>query len=300
MKLFSIDKPDCNHIIDIMPSIKAIYQLEVEFQPYLQIEFIPNNGEKKAGIVLRVNNELIYRPYTFDDPMDMMHTRRLIWHYLQKNNHISNLVRQDQDGYIKDFRNTQTNKVIMGWSNKLCDFKQNNKEIKYDPLIRSPLFNGTHFTSSDIQEHDIKHWVYKDNTKNLHNVNACKKIRLGECADNHVIGSHQYQMCADKVNWVCKRTYPINKLSNETIKYRESVKKFILDQLKKSGGKVNKSLLDTILFSGLFENPQKLGTTYDAINYDKNVIEGFGKKINLINIIVVIIIIIALLLYYLG
>lgn len=212
MKLFSIDKPNCNHIIELMPSIKAIYQLEVEFQPFLQIEFIPNNGNMKYGIVLRTYNELIYRPYTFDDPMDMIHMRRLIWYYLKKNNLISNLVREDQNGHIRNFKQTQTNKVIMGWNNKLRDFKKNKMEIKYDPLIRSPLFNGTHFNSNDTKAREIKHWSYKNNIENVHNNNTCKKIRLRECSDNHPIRTHQYQICNDRVQWACNEAYPINDL----------------------------------------------------------------------------------------
>ena len=106
MRLFLIDKPSCHHIIDLMPGIKAVYQLEQEFDPYLTVDFIPNR-ENPPGVLLIAGNEVIRRNYTFDDPNDIIEMRKLIWKYLKKYHRINN-IEDDNRGplCIKDFKKT--------------------------------------------------------------------------------------------------------------------------------------------------------------------------------------------------
>src|SRR3990170_5160247 len=117
MRLWYIDKPECRHISEIMHGIKAVYQMEQEFFPYLSVDFLPNKDNEPTGILLQAGKEFIRKNYTFDSKDDINKLRNLIWKYLLKY-HGKKIIDITKNGCLKDFRQTDRNRVIQGWQNK--------------------------------------------------------------------------------------------------------------------------------------------------------------------------------------
>ena len=58
-RLFHIESSKCKNIMDLMHGVKAIYQLEMEFFPYLSIEFLPKRDDVEGGIILQTKKRTI-------------------------------------------------------------------------------------------------------------------------------------------------------------------------------------------------------------------------------------------------
>jgi len=299
MRLFLINKKNCQHITEIMPSIKAIYYLEAFFEPYLVVEFIPNKGYQ-PGIILQAGNETIRRNYTFDDPNDVEELKKLIWKYLRKYHKVVDIT--DEKGCIKDFRQTQTNQVIQGWQAKKRTMAKNRCCKVVRDMVADHISGVPNFASQLI-----KHPVYRDDTRDLQNRKICKKNRYEECGNNFPPNSILFKRCVDEVTWLCDHGYPRNKIRETTENYREKLKKNILAYLKKNDMRVDKKILDIILSAGFFERVRnRMGNKHSAFrqtqhavdsvmneyDYYARLIEGFnGKKSENTNKLIIFIII---------
>lgn len=260
MRLFLIDKPGCHHITELIPGISSVYQLEQEFNPYLSVEFLPNR-EYPPGIILMVGNKMIRRNYTFDDPNDIIELRKLIWSELQSYHNIKDIT--DNEGCIKDFRQTRTNRVIQGWQAKKKEMNKN----KCCKAIKKLFVEG-------FSDHFIKREEYRLSTEEKLDRNTCKQVRYKECGDNYPPDTPLFNRCTSEVNWLCNRGYPNNKAENKTLIFRERLKKDISEYLRKNNMKVNKQTLDLILSSGFFERvSNRVGNkalTYKNVEYAVN------------------------------
>ena len=295
MKLFLIDKPGCHHMSELIPGISAVYQLEQEFHPYLIVDFIPNR-KYPPGIILVAGNEKIRKNYTFDDPNDIVEVRKLIWKYINKYHKPTNIA--DDNGCIKDFRKTQTNRVIQGWKNKW-------KSAKEEPWCT--------VVKNMAVKHFIKHELYRLKNVDEQDMNICKKVRADECINNYARNTPSFRRCIDEVNYLCNHGYPENKKANIVLEYRETLKNQILQYLKKNNMKVNKKVLDVILSNGFFELVQNRAgnkaTEYNNVihvindidneyNYFSRLIEGYNEDNDPYILVLPIIVIIVIALYF--
>jgi len=244
MRLFHIDKPNCTHITEVMPGIKAVYQLEQEFNPYLVVEFLPNKIEK-PGIILMTKDKIIRRDYTFDNPNDIEELRKLIWKYLliDHGDRIQDVA--GEDGCISNgFRKYPTNIVIQSWAEKKRMMK-GNRCCKYAiDVVASEL-------APHLKSPDVRHERYRLDTRNMIDRDICKKIRYQECGDNYAPNTAQFDRCVDEVTWLCHRGYPDNKVdkARQTV---QRIKNRIYKYLEMNKTLVDKQKLDKIFTVELF------------------------------------------------
>jgi hypothetical protein len=290
MRLFYIDKPYCRHITEIMPGIKAVYQMEQEFFPYLLVDFIPNKDNKPEGIVLQAGNEVIRKNMSFNKKSDIDTLRKLIWKYLRKYHNPRDIA--DEKGCIKNFKKTMTFNVTQGWQAK----KRNLRADVCCKWIRDTVAN-------DITHYLIQHWSYRDPTNNEMDRNICKKIRFKECGDNYPHGTSTHKKCIDDANWLCNADCPKSDPSSNKKVYCDksvSIADKNIDELKlkiykyakDNNIKLNRKQVDQIISAGLFYqvmnrmsnfsiNFLNVSQTLDSIMkenkyYDK-MIEGFDE-----------------------
>ena len=235
MRLFYIGSGVCQHITEIMPGVKAVYQMEQEFAPYLFIEFLPFREKEQEGIILQTKNETIRKNYTFKDKKDIDDLRNLIWHYLRKERHIKNTENEN------DFRQLNPNHVTQGWQAK----KKLSKEDMCCKIISDALV-------SEKTKTNILHEVYRLNTKGREDKNLCKKLRWGDCGDNFPPNTPTFKRCIDEVNWLCNKGYgpdsPRNKMNELVKKVRTNLYKY----LSENGTFVDKAKFDEIIDAGMF------------------------------------------------
>lgn len=294
MRLFYIDKPECRHITEIMPGIKATYQMEAEFEPYLVVDFLPNKNNEPEGIILEAGNEVIRRNYSFDKPEDIDDLRNLIWKYLRKYHDepsknpwdpkLSMMPPKDIaiDGCIKDFREAPTNVVIQGWQAK----KRSMREDVCCKIVKEMVVKA-------FKDQEIKHWVYRVNTNNQLDRESCKKTRFEECGNNYPPNSELFNRCVKEVEWLCNNGYPVNRLTKQLDDYMVKLRKDIHKRLMDNDLKVDKKLFDEIITAGLFDevgnrmgnastNMMELDDNVDRVMWEKGyytqLIEGFRKE----------------------
>lgn len=271
MRLFLISKPGCHHITELMDGIKAVYQMEAEFEPYLAVDFLPNRNNDPGGVIVMAGNETIRKNYTFDDPKDLEELRSLLWKYLEKYHNPKDITykKGDKKDCIKDFRETGTFNVIQGWQNRKKLMEKNICCRVVRDLLAKVVYrtgwdkvigdhtktskNGKRGGAPDFSRQLIKHPVYRYDNRDLQDREICKKVRYKECGDNYPPGSMTFKRCLDEVTWLCNNAYPVNKVNKVTNNYRNKLKESILEYLKKNNMKVNKKVLDTILSAGFFE-----------------------------------------------
>lgn len=195
MRLFYIDKPGCHHITEIMPGIKATYQMEAEFYPYLFVDFMPHANDRPEGIILQAGNEIIKKDMSLDTKEDVEKLRKLIWKYVKKYHNPKDITKPC--GCIQNFKDYTTFNVTQGWANKIrnlkCDECCLTEGIKEKPQVTDYL---------------VKHWAYRDPTDDRINRDICKKIRGEECGNNYPSGSAEFRRCVEEVNHVCNTGYP--------------------------------------------------------------------------------------------
>jgi hypothetical protein len=181
-----------------MPSIKAIYQMEQEFNPYLQVEFIPNNTQRE-GIILQTKRGNIRRYYTFQNPNDIKELRKLIWDNLIIDYQVKDIY--NKDNLTIDYRKIGKFKVIDSYQ-KAKQSKANNN--KYHPI-------NDYYKENKNRIEGVKHQVYNvDSTYNITNCEQCKKVRMMQCDHNFPSQSHTNALCKLETEYYCHKRYPKN------------------------------------------------------------------------------------------
>lgn len=202
MRLIHINRPSCHHISEAMPGIKAIYQMETEFHPYLVVDFMPNKTTK-PGIILQTKSGNFWRDYTFEDPRDINRLRNLIWYHLKKDYHIRDIT--NRCGCIEDFRPTTTYQVIDSWAQKR---RQVCTTDCYDSV---PDFYPNH--PKDKTPSGIKHQIYNlvgpyhPDKSNKLNERQCVNLRNKICDRNFPTDSIQNRRCKEETTYYCHHRY---------------------------------------------------------------------------------------------
>lgn len=198
MKLYYIDKPGCHAMPEIMKGVRVIYQMEQEFYPYLQIEFLPHRENIGPGIILKTKDATINRSYSFDTPNDIQDLRNLIWHYLRQDYGIKDIT---SNGYYTDFRDLGKNRVISGWNNvKNYNLKKNDDEC-------CKIIPDNPSTPPSVKA-NILHEVFRLNLDGPHNRETCKAMHFQECTDNFPVRSNNFDICMNATNEMCNRRFP--------------------------------------------------------------------------------------------
>jgi hypothetical protein len=198
MKLSHFNDKICKNITEIMPSIKAVYQMEQEFHPYLDINFLTNiqHNEKYTGIILQTKNETIKEYSDFNTKQDVDNLRDLIWKYLLKEKSIKqvDISEQNNDRLVKP------NRVIQGWANIVKEHKDHVFPPISELYLPLPKYNP----------------IFIKNPDDIQTRKTCKEMRYQECTDNYVPHTYEFGRCMDEVNLLCNTAYP-----NEYINYKE-------------------------------------------------------------------------------
>lgn len=298
LRLYHIDGKGCRFVNDIMPGINAVYTMEQEFFPYLDIEFLPHSEFENSGIILQANDELIRRNYTFHDKKELGELRDLIWKYLLKYRKIKDITK---NGCLKDFREYNPNRVIQGWRNA--------KRLAKDDNCCAIILNKL---TDEIMARKILHEVYTLSSNDEMDKDTCKKVRFGECGDNYPRGTAQFDRCTREVNWLCNNGYP-NKVVKKMDKIVTDVRKKIYDDLKRNNLIVNKQKFDNIIDAGLFAdlgnrmgnkvaNYKNVNKTLNDIFTEKQyylgLVEGFDGGSGFGGLMILIIIVLSLFGYF--
>ena len=276
MRLFLVDGGKCQYTKDLMPAIFAIAQMEQEFNPYLDIEYLPYREDEIPGILLVTKTGTIRKNYTFKNKKDIVDLRNLIWYYLQRDHGIKNA--HDEN----DFRQFNPNIVIQGFEAK----KRLMKENVCCKIILDTL-------TSEVMKNNILHEVYRLSPIDKQDKNICKKVRGGECGDNYPPNSATYDRCIDEVDWLCNNSYPVNNAVNAMNQLVKNVRIKLYNELNRSNLKVNKQKFDEIIDAGLFTdlgnrmgnkvaNDTNVRASLDKIftekDYYLSLIEGFDEN----------------------
>jgi len=252
MHLFYIAEGSCQHITEIMPGIKTIYQMEAEFHPYLQIEFLPQRDETHEGIILQTKTTTIRRDYNFKDKKAIDDLRNLIWHHLKRENNIKNVQNEN------DFRENRPNHVTQGWQARK---RLANKDVCCK-LVLDAL-------TLEVIKNNILHEVYKLSPIDKQDRKTCMQVRGGECGDNYPPNTATYKRCVDETTWLCKNGYPINKRVEAMNQLVKNVRLNLYKYLDENNLKVNKRKFDEIIDAGLFDDlGNRMG---NKVANDKNV-----------------------------
>lgn len=311
MRLFHISDPKCQHITELMPAIKIIYQMEQEFAPYLTVEFIPNGRDpsQKPGIILIAGNERIRKYYTFKKKEDTVSLRKLLWKYLRKYHNVKDITRKDSI-CIKDFNKHGNAKVIQGWQNKKSHSGINDKNV--NPTTCCKIIPNR--VGMNEFEKSMLHEEYRLDNRDIQNKNICKKVRHDRCWKDFAYNTPQYIRCIDENNWICENGYPINndryKINNKVNKIdkvllgeRNDIKNDVIRRLEENNGKADRKLVDDIYLGGLFPNKNQFCTNEGVNLSDMNkckikINEGFSTVDgNKQQFLIIILFIIALLLF---
>ena len=122
MRLFHLEGKGCRHIIDAMPGIMAVYQMEREFYPHLLIEFLPHDDDEETGIIFQSGNNIIKKNWTFHNKNEINELRKIIWSHLVKVKDVKDITK---NGCLTDFREYGQNRVIQGWQAKKRTLAEN-------------------------------------------------------------------------------------------------------------------------------------------------------------------------------
>lgn len=259
MRLFHLEGKGCRHIIDAMPGIMAVYQMEREFYPHLLIEFLPHDDDEETGIIFQSGNNIIKKNWTFHNKNEINELRKIIWSHLVKVKDVKDITK---NGCLTDFREYGQNRVIQGWQAK----KRTLAENVCCKLIIDSL-------TSEIAQSNILHEVFKLSNKDAQTKETCKQNRFRECGDNYPKNTPLFNICITEANWVCNNGYP-NKIVNRMDELVKKTRAKILTDLKKNNFMVNKQKLDTIIDVGLFnEVGNRLG---NKVANDTNIKESLN------------------------
>ncbi len=248
MRLLHFSGKTCKTMMDMMPGINITYQMEQEFAPYLDIEFLTNDkyDEINPGIILQTKNEIIKKYYNFKDKKDIDKLRDLIWFHLRKEKIIVDLPENQ-------YRNSPLNNVTIGFNNIV---KEHKKHIYPDIKVNIPQSNVRSLKQ-----------VFRLNPNDKQTEKTCKRLRYTECVDNYQQGTPLFDRCISEVNWLCKNGYPNNKL-NEHNKYAKDLITNLYGELNNNNGYVNKQQFDNMIDAGMFYNRGiRVGKNNEQLEY---------------------------------
>lgn len=191
MKLFYIDKQECNDVTIITDRIKKVYQLEREFYPYLSVEFL-SNKKYKGGIFILYKNYVVHKKYFLDTINEYNDIKSQIWYIIDK----FNITKNNQSINNIDKRNDGINNVSISW--KEIIEKARNAKIMIPNIML--------LKNDNIKEPDIRHPVYKYRDIGIENKNSCMDYRIKECDDNYPQNSQIYMLCKDNIEWLCNNS----------------------------------------------------------------------------------------------
>lgn len=246
MRLFHIDEPGCHHITEIMDGIKAVYQLEQEFFPYLTVEFLPHRDRPAGIILLTRKGDSIRKYYKFKDPKDIEELRSIIWYYLERDYNIKQLP-TDKCGNLQKFKWEPTSDVIQGWQSK----KRAMKGARCCKIIADIV--ASELVSHATIHYNILHEQYRLSGQDVQTREICKQLRLTECGNNYPPNTPTFKRCVDEVNWLCNNSYPKNKAYEASNKLVKNTRKKIHEYLDKNNMLVDKKIFDDIIDAGLFQ-----------------------------------------------
>ena len=140
-------------------------------------------------------------------------------------------------------------------------------------------------------ERSLLHDLYRLDNRDLQDATICKKVRYEECGNNFAPNSRLLKRCVDEVTWLCDNGYSLgpgkNYATQAVIDYRNHLRREIIKELKKNGGKANKKLSDMIHLGGFFKDKNM-----SCADEGPKGVEGFGMKKDNVNRIIVILIVI--------
>jgi len=206
-------------IVELMPAIKTVYQMEQEFKPYLIVNFLPstdknneNNNKDNTKIILSVADEKIHKNYNFNDENDVAKLRELLWEYLLKYHNIKK-INEYPDGSIKNFMKVGTNKIIESYSPNLNLYPK-----LYS--IKQPLYR---YYGNDKQTsiNKIKHPVYRYNGNNEQTFKSCMNNRFEECKINYPLNTPLFRKCIIEGDKMCNNDYS---MQNKKDQYNDEAK----------------------------------------------------------------------------
>ena len=82
LRLFHIEDGSCKNIMDLMHGVKLAYEMESEFIPYLDVNFLPKRDGVPGGVILQTKKRTIRKNYDFTEKsikQDKEDLRKMIW-----------------------------------------------------------------------------------------------------------------------------------------------------------------------------------------------------------------------------
>ena len=278
MRLYLVDKPNCQFMKDRIPGISIVYQMEQEFRPYLLVDFLPNHGNitdpnlKNGGVIIMAGKEVIKKPLTFDNKSDESELRNILWNLLEK--------------YHPNIHNKwPTSMVVDNWTDAKKAYRVGcnigptimNDDVmvnmRYDPKIIKTA-------AQELANFYTKHWSLRDDFSGPKNYKQCFKARIQECTNNFPKNSEQYRICHDEIVTLCNMGYNTNNLQKQN-DYVEFVQSKLYKKLQDNGFKVDKQLFDDIIDAGMLAEPDRRRLVKRSlIDVENYFVDKINKKIN--------------------
>lgn len=250
MKLTFINEPGCYQMFDLIKSIFAVSQLEQEFYPYLNLEYLSNTDGKPARVIISCKEDIITIPTRFEtNPNDLDKVRKVIWKLLYKHYNINTYDGSDQIP-------PQTNKVTQRFKNAVS-----NRPKCY-------LHNNDNNKSHSDILYNILNTPKISNNYNINETN-CASVLKSQCSDNYKKNTYSYDRCVDDINKVC------NCVANKATKNGENKGYLYFKELYPQT-KISRKTFNDIVFNNLYRNE-------DKCDFNKNkldVVEGFSYDSN--------------------
>ncbi len=244
MYVYHISGNGCQHMKSLIPSIKAVYRLKEEFHPYVQIRFLPHREDQKSGIILKSQDFLVKKDYTFHDPKQYAEIRDLVWNQLKKEGRIVN------NDKLAQSQNNNT--VIQGWKSAVQNYIDNIPDNIILPTV-----------SDEIMKSNILHEVYKLNQVDYITLYDCIKLVKSECYDHFPVGTYIYHKCLEKGHERCLCKFKFTNI----LQLLQKMKKDICKRLESQNIPCHEKKLDIALNIGLLRRLSK-EIDRDQYNYD--------------------------------
>lgn len=238
MRLFHFATSNCQSIIDIIPGISLVYEMESKFSPYLVVEFLPRDeNETRSGVILLTKSGPITRYYDFKDPKTRDDLENFVWNHIAQTYNIKEV----DVGHENDTREYKDNIVIQGWQEK--------KRISARDICCKKILDAV---THSIMDNLVLHEIYKLKGGSIKDKETCKKVRWTECGNNYPESSPTFQRCVDEVEWLCNNGYPVNEQVDKMNQLVDKVRKDIYNYLVNNDMKVDKRKFDEIIDAGFF------------------------------------------------
>ena len=249
MYLIHIEGKGCRSMMDIIPSVQTVYEMEQEFAPNLKIKFLPPNDEVESGIILKTPNNTIRRNWTFKNKEEVDKLRKLILYYLKYDKNNS--------------------------SNQIENEKKNNTDEYYKLIIKS--------ITDEIIQNNILDEIYKLSPEDKQTRSICKRVRSKECNNNYPTNTAIFDRCMKEVNWLCNNAYS-DEVSEKLNDISENMRLNIYNNLKQNNLIMDKSQLDNIIakvsLNNLANKMQNIDINHKNVNETINTILNEQNYLN--------------------